>query len=171
MEFSKVIESRYSVRNFSNKKVEKEKITKILEAARLAPSAKNLQPTRVIVVQDKIEQMKEMTRCVFGSNVIFIICAQKTGIVSRKWGEVDATIAATCMMLQAHDLGLGTTIIGIFDKDKIKSHFCLNEELDVIMLLICGYPSIDAKPIQMHYEKKSLSEMMFKEDIDMPYKS
>ena len=170
MEFIKVIENRYSVRNFSNKKVEKEKITKILEAARLAPSAKNLQPTRVIVVQDRLEQMNEMTKCVFGANVIFIICAQKTGIVSRKWGDVDATIAATCMMLQAHDLELGTTMIGIFDKEKIKNHFCLNDELDVIMLLICGYPSDDAKPIQMHYEKKDISEMMFMEDLNTPYK-
>ena len=169
MEFEKLLNNRFSVRSFSNKVVEKNKITKILEAARLAPSARNLQPTRIIVVQKDMAKMEDFSGHLFGCNVVFIVCIDETNEISAKWGKVDAGIAATHMVFQAQDLGLGTTIIGTFDNDGIRNAYKLPECYEVAMLLICGYPSETVVPRESHFVKKPLNEMMFLEDLKVPY--
>ena len=169
MELKEILNQRFSVRKFLDKKVENEKILEILEAARTAPSARNLQPTRVIVVQDNINKMNELMHNTYGCNVVFIVCAEKAGLVSKTWGDVDATIASTLMMVRAWDLGLGTVFIGIFDEEKIKKEFSLPEGYEVVMLIACGYGAADALPSGMHFDKKELKEMMFKESLDNPY--
>ncbi|MDL2292856.1 nitroreductase family protein [Acholeplasma sp. OttesenSCG-928-E16] len=169
MDFDKVINMRYSVRKFSDKKVEKEKIDKLLMAVNLAPSARNSQATRVIVVQDTIDKMNELTKCVFGGNVLFIICAKKDNLVTRKYGEIDASIALTHLVLAASNEGLGTCIVGMFDREKTTEYFKMEEDLVPLLFVTCGYPSDDSKPIDLHYNRKDISEIAFKESLENKY--
>ena len=79
MDFLELAKTRYSCRSFSSKKVEKEKLEKILEAGRIAPTAVNYQPQRILVLQDpeKLEKLKECTKYGWGAPVIMIICYDK----------------------------------------------------------------------------------------------
>ena len=81
MEFEKVIKERFSTRKFSDKKVEKEKLAKILEAARLAPTAKNLQAFKIYVVESRegIEKIDKATRCRYNAPTVLVICGDKNG--------------------------------------------------------------------------------------------
>ena len=80
MEFDQLLKERYSVRKFSNQKVEKEKIDKILEAARIAPTAVNYQPQRILVVEDpdNLAKLKECTKYHFHAPLAMILCYDKT---------------------------------------------------------------------------------------------
>ena len=79
MEFEEVIRKRTSVRKFSDRKLEKEKLDKILEAGRLAPTAKNNQPIKIYVVQSNegIDKIDKATKCRYGAKTVLIICGNK----------------------------------------------------------------------------------------------
>lgn len=118
MKFEELIKDRYSCRKFKNTPVEKEKIEKILEAALVAPTACNLQPQRILVLTDKniIKALddEKCTRFTFDAPLIFVMCVDRSKAWTRKYdgissAEVDSSIAMTQMMLQAQELGLGTT--------------------------------------------------------------
>lgn len=118
MKFEQLIKDRYSCRKFKNTPVEKEKIEKILEAALVAPTACNLQPQRILVLTDKniIKALddEKCTRYTFDAPLIFVMCVDRSKAWTRKYdgissAEVDSSIAMTQMMLQAQELGLGTT--------------------------------------------------------------
>ena len=116
MDLMNLLKERYSVRNFSDKKVEKEKINAILDAGRLAPTAVNFQPQRILVLESEqsLANLKECTRYHFEAPLAFLICYDNTVSWKRAYdnkdmGEVDASIVATQMMLEITNLGLGTT--------------------------------------------------------------
>ncbi len=172
MDFLELAKNRYSCRSFLNKKVEKEKIEKILEAGRIAPTAVNYQPQRILVLQDeeKLSKLSECTRYGWNAPVIMIICYDKNISWKRKFdgkdeGIVDAAIVATQMMLEIEDLGLGTTWIGYFDSQKVKEIYELPENYEVVAILPIGYKSDDSKPSEMHYKRNSLEEMTFWDSI------
>ena len=107
MDFITLAKNRYSVRSYSEKQIERDKINKILEAAYIAPSAKNKQSARVYVVQSEegIEKLRALTRCVYNAPTVMMIGYEESeqyvnemeeGIVS---GQQDASIVATHMML------------------------------------------------------------------------
>ena len=75
MNFDKLSKNRYSMRNFSSEKIPAEMLTQILEAGRVAPTAKNLQPQRILVVQDeeRLKQMSEICSCIFGATTVLVI--------------------------------------------------------------------------------------------------
>ena len=123
MKFEELIKDRYSCRKFKNTPVEKEKIEKILEAALVAPTACNLQPQRILVLTDKniIKALddEKCTRYIFDAPLIFVMCVDRSKAWTRKYdgissAEVDSSIAMTQMMLQAQELGLGTTWVTSF---------------------------------------------------------
>lgn len=168
MEFLELAKKRYSCRSFLEKKVEKEKIEKILEAGRVAPTAVNYQPQRIIVLQEK-EQLEKLSNCtIYGWNapVILVVCYDKNISWKRKYdgkdeGIVDASIVTTHMMLEIADLGLGTTWIGSFDPEKVKETYKIPENYEVVALLPIGYPTEDAKPAAMHEKRNTLEEITF----------
>ena len=126
MDFAKLAAERYSLRKFSDRPVEAEKLSAVLEAGRNAPTAHNLQPQRIFVLQssEALEKVDGCTGAHFHPPVMLLVAydpeaAWKREDDGKNHGEIDAAIAVTQMMLQAADLGLGTTYVGMFDPEKL----------------------------------------------------
>ena len=128
MEFFDVIEKRYSMRGFEDREVEQEKLDKILEAARLAPTGVNFQPFKVIVIDTK--KNKEALSAIYPPEwfteapIALCVVASKERAWTRKFdgkniADIDATIVMTHMILAAEDLGLNTCFIAAFKPDEI----------------------------------------------------
>lgn len=172
MDFLELAKKRYSCRSFSNKKVEREKLEKILEAGRVAPTAVNYQPQRILVLQEK-EQLEKLCECTpygWSAPVIMIVCYDKNVSWKRKYdgkdeGIVDASIVTTHMMLEITDLGLGTTWIGSFDPEKVRKVYQIPEHYEIIALLPIGYPSEEASPSVSHEKRNSFGEFVFWDSI------
>jgi len=168
MDFLKLAKKRYSVRSFSDKKVEKEKLDLILEAGRVAPTAVNYQPQRIIVIE-KEEDMAKLNLCTrfhFNQTLALLVCYDKNVSWKRKFdnedmGDVDATIVATHMMLAAESLGIGSTWVGYFDPALVKEQFNLPENIIPVAILMMGYPSENAQPSPMHFQRFDLSVTTF----------
>ena len=166
MEFFDLIKSRYSCRKFESKNVEDEKLTKILEAARVAPTAKNVQPVKIWVFKsnDSLEKIRTVTPCHFNAPVILAVGGTKDGAFVRSDGrnyeDVDASIVATHLMLAVHDLGLGSTWVGFFEADKLKEFFPEMKDFDLVALFPIGYPANDSQPSDRHSIRKNLDEIV-----------
>lgn len=162
MDFLELAKERYSVRKMTEEKVKKEDLDKILEAAQIAPTAKNLQRQRLLVVDTKegIEKIKKCTKCDFGASTIIVISYEKEDTEeseeSRNFGLIDSGIIVTHMALEATNLGLGTTIVGLFEKDKLKEEFNIPEIYEPVLLLPIGY--IDRRPSILHNRRKDITE-------------
>lgn len=166
MDFYELSKSRYSVRSFSDKKIESEKLQQILECARFAPTACNNQPQKIYVVQseENIEKLKKICKCVFGANTVLII----TSNTSEEWknpftneyytGEIDCSIVCTHLMLQAWELGIGSCWVGYFNPELVRKEFDIPQKEKIVALLPLGYPSEDSKPIAMHFSRKELKD-------------
>ena len=159
MEFQKLIEERYSVREYQNKPVEQEKIDAILKAGNIAPTAKNNQPQQIYVINSKegLEKVKKLTACAFNAPVVFLCCGNKNReIISSISGlsmmQIDVSIVQTHMMLKATDLGLGSCWVCYFQPEDAVKLFNLPSNVIPYSLLFVGYPSADAKPSSRHYE-------------------
>ena len=87
MDFLELAKSRYSCRSFLDKEVENEKVLKILEAGRVAPTAVNYQPQRILVLQEKeeLEKLSECTRYGWNAPLIMIVCYDKNISWKRKF--------------------------------------------------------------------------------------
>jgi len=165
MDFLELAKKRYSVRKFSDKKVEKEKIDLILEAGRVAPTAVNYQPQRILVIDsdESLEKLKECTRYHFNAPLVMLVCYDNTISWKRNYdnkdmGEVDAAIVATQMMLEIDNLNLGTTWVGHFDPRKIIETFSLPENIIPVALFPIGYPHEESVPHQLHEKRLEISE-------------
>ena len=164
MEFEKVIKERFSTRKFSDKKVEKEKLAKILEAARLAPTAKNLQAFKIYVVESRegIEKIDKATRCRYNAPTVLVICGDKNGYShgNHSYVDIDTSIVTTHLMLAATNEGIDNIWIGLFEPDIIKEEFNLPDNLIPVNLLPIGYKTNDFKPSPMHTTRKNLEELV-----------
>ena len=165
MDFIELAKERYSVRKMTPERVKQEDLNKILEVARLSPTAKNLQRERLLVVntEEGIEKIKQCTLCDFGATTIIIISYEKDNEQnesedSKKYGLIDTGIVATHMCLEATNLGLGTTMVGLFDRELTKKLFNIPEKYQPELLLPIGY--IDKKPSILHERRKALEELV-----------
>lgn len=136
------IQKRRSVRAYNSTPIPHDKLMKILEAARLAPSAGNIQPWHFIVVAN-VEKRKKLARARFAkflktSPVVIVGCGDKSA--SPNWHVVDVAIAMQNMVLTATGEGLGTCWIGSFDEGEVRSLLKIPENLKVVALLALGYP-------------------------------
>lgn len=145
MDFLNIAKSRYTVRNYTNKKVEKDKLDKILTAAHVAPTAANLQPVRLLVVQkqDGLAKINKATN-IYNAPLAIIVCSDKSKAWKRPFDgkqttDIDASILTDHMMLEATELGLGTVWVCYFKPDIIKREFSLPENLEPINILVIGY--------------------------------
>ncbi len=146
------IRRRYSCRAYQEKSIEQEKLDCILEAARLAPSAKNTQDWRFVVVTDR-----DTKRRIAGTTnrpgvfekagAIIAACSNSDEVMrcGQAIGPIDVAIALEHICLQAADLGLGTCWIGSFDADKVRQILAIPEDIAIIELMALGYPA-DSKP-------------------------
>lgn len=163
MDFLELAKERYSVRKMTDEKINQEDLDKILEAARLSPTAKNMQRQRLLVIntEEGIEKIKECTQCDFGASTIIVISYEKDdeeneSEFSRKYGLIDTGIVATHMCLEATNLGLGTTMVGLFDRELTKEKFNIPKIYQPELILPIGY--IDRKPSILHEKRKAIEE-------------
>jgi len=152
MEFLELAKSRYSLRNYKNKPVEKDKLFKILEAARIAPSAVNFQPWHFIVATETkvLEKLHDVypREWIKKAPVIVIACSDhnqswKRGSDGKDSADIDISIAVDHMTLQATELGLGTCWVCNFDVHKCSDLFKLPHHVEPVVLLPIGYPNIE----------------------------
>jgi nitroreductase len=169
MDFLELSKLRYSVRKFDAKKVEDEKLEKVLEAGRLAPTAKNPQSHKIFVLKsdDALGRINEATPMAYHAPVVLMVCFDKN--ISYKntadgrypnyeGGEADACIVTTAMMMEATELGLGTLWARGYDSQKIFDAFPEIKGLELVCLLDIGYPAEDSEPSPRHASRKPLSE-------------
>lgn len=164
-DFESVIRERTATRKFKEKTVPKEKIEKILEAGRLAPTAKNIQPQKIYVVQSKegLEKIDKISPCRYGSSTVLIVCSDKSIAWSKEnysSYETDACIVATHMMLEATNIGIDNIWIEMFDIEALKKEFNLKENLEPICLIPLGYASEDYTGNPMHNQRKDLEDIV-----------
>lgn len=147
------IMTRRSVRKYSDKPVEEEKLCQVLEAARLAPSSANGQNWKFIVVRDR-EKLDLLLEAADGQPFVgqapcaIVACGTKRRIMDcgQPTDTVDCSIAMSFMMLEAHELGLGTCWLGHFFADKVKKALHIPEDVSVVAFTPLGYP--DEEPIR-----------------------
>lgn len=166
MSFIDLAKNRFSCRKFDSKPVEQEKIDMILESARVAPTAVNKQPQRILVVDDRkiTESLKDCTKYTFDAPLCFIICVNKNlaynrGYDGKNSADIDGSIVTTHMMLQAQDLDLGTTWVMAFNPEKAKKILDLPDELEPLAILPTGYPAKDVEISPLHAKSITLDEM------------
>lgn len=155
--FGELIAQRYSVRDFADTPVEKEKLDIILEAARLAPTAVNYQPVRLYVVQSRegLEKLSGL-RQLFGATVAVIVCYDDSVSWKNRHdgghdsGEADASIVTTHMMLQAWELGIGSCWIGAFCPVDVCAAFDIPACQHPVAILAMGYAGETGLPSDRH---------------------
>lgn len=166
MDFLELAKERFSVRSFSDKKVEQDKVDLILDAACVAPTACNFQPQKILVLdnEESLIKLKECTPYHFDAPLAFIIFYDITKSWKRKYddkeeGDVDASIVTTHMMLEATNIGLGCTWVGSFDPEMVKKQFNVPKDYIPISILPVGYKSENVKPNPIHHNRLDKSEV------------
>lgn len=167
MDFIEVIQNRYSCRAFAPQAIEQEKIDRILEAGRIAPTAVNKQPVHVwaITNPDTLEAIKGLTRSNYGAPLILAVGCRPTDAWVRRYdnkngAEVDASIVATYLMLAAENEGLATLWVGSFDPVLLKEILPGAEGYELVAMINVGYPSPESQPSAMHGVRKELGELV-----------
>ncbi len=165
-DFDEVISKRTAIRKFSNNLLSDEILQKILEAGRKAPTAKNMQPQVIYVIKsnDAHAKLDLATPCRYGAPVCLLVCADK----SQAWSsgdyssyEMDATIVATHMMLEATNLGVDNIWVKNFDSKILKNEFELSENIVPVCLMPLGYRAPDCPINPMHNVRKELDSFVF----------
>ena len=160
MELSELAKKRYSVRSYNGKKVEKEKLEKILEAAHVAPTAANLQPVRLLVIQQE-EGLEKLSKAanIYHAPLAIVVCADHDKAWVRPFDkkqtcDIDASILTDHMMLQASELGLGSVWICYFKPDILREEFCIPKNLEPVNILAVGYSEETPQSPDRHEETR-----------------
>lgn len=167
-DFLKLAEKRYSVRKFKADKISEDDIELILKAGHLAPTGCNNQPQKILVIQsdDALSKLKECTKYHFDAPLAMLVCYDKTACWNRFYdgkpcGDVDASIVCTHMMLEATEIGVGSTWVMSFKPTEMRQQFNIPDDFEPIALLTLGYPADDAKPFPGHSEFRPIEETVF----------
>ena len=165
MEFTQLIAQRYSCKNFGTGKVDAAALHTILEAGRLAPTAKNTQEQRIYVVQSEegLAKIDKATPCRYNAPTCLVVAFDRTNVFTypggrRDSGVEDATIVATHMILAAANAGVDSCWVNFFDPDKLAKALGLPENEEIVMLLDLGHAAEGAGPLPNHSSRKPLSE-------------
>lgn len=161
MDFFELVNKRESVRGYINKEVEKEKIIKIIESARVAPSACNAQPWKFVIVnnKEKVEKLAYMLHDPLVANInkfaltapaFIVVVGEKRNITSKIGGiikqkdftSMDIGIASEHICLAARDLGLGTCMMGWFREKPIKELLNIPKNKEIHLVIALGYYDI-----------------------------
>ncbi|MBP5684611.1 MAG: nitroreductase family protein [Bacilli bacterium] len=165
MEFEDIIRRRTATRKFSDKKIEQEKIDKILEAGRLAPTAKNKQPIKIYVVNSNegLNKIDKASRCRYGASTVFIVCGNKNEAFQKEnhtTYEMDACIVATHMLLEATNLNVDNIWVELFDEQVLREEFKIPSEIVPVCILPMGYKDIDCPLNPMHNIRKDINDLV-----------
>ncbi len=170
MNFQRIAENRHSIRDYLAKEIEEEKLSQILESARSAPSAGNLQAYKIFVTKEAALKRK-VAQAAFdqdfvGEAAVVLIFCQDAYQSAKKYSErgeklyslQDTTIACAYAQLAASDLGLGACWVGAFDEEKVKRTVHIPQTLRPVALLPIGYPAENPKI----KDRRPLSELVVK---------
>lgn len=165
MNFEDIIRKRTAVRKFSDKKVEEDKINKILEAGRLAPTAKNNQPFKIYVVNSEagLSKIDKATRCRYGAKTVLMICGNVEEAYHKEeysTYEMDSCIVATHMMLEATNVGVDNIWVESFDEDILREEFNIPSDYIPVCLLPLGYKAEDCPTNPLHEKRKKLEDIV-----------
>ena len=168
MNVFEAIRKRRSVRGFLDKSIEDEKLSAVLEAGRLAPSAKNRQEWRFVVVKNR-EVRREVAEAANGQNfvgeapVVIVACGVTDGYVmscGQPSYPIDVAIALDHISLAAVEVGLGTCWIGAFKEEEVRKILSVPEDVKIVALTPVGYAATDKKI----RPRKDLEDIVFNEE-------
>lgn len=165
MEFAEVVKNRYSCKKYDEKQISAEQLDAVLQAGRLAPTAKNLQGQRIYVVQsaEGLAKIDELTPCRYGAPTVLVVAFDKNSVFvypgeEANSGVEDVSIVATHMMLAATNTGVDSCWLNFFDPAAVAKAFNLPENEQVLMLLDLGFAAEGFAPLPNHTSRKPLEE-------------
>ena len=165
--FLELAEKRYSCRKYKPDPLPEEYLDRLLRAAALAPTGYNLQPWRIMVIRSPkgLEELKSVTPYTFGAPCVLAVLACGSEGWTRKYDGkscrvIDASIAATHIILQAADMGLGTCWVMSFDPAAFTRIFEPGADMEPVALIPVGFPADDAAPGPGHAASKDLKELV-----------
>ncbi len=170
-DFFELVKNRYSERFYAPTPIEQEKLDKIIEAGRIAPTARNCQPQHFYIIrsEDGLAKLKTVTKYHYNAPAMILVCYD----IQKVWkfdmdrncpnynsGEQDGSIAATSMMFAAEALGVHTVWVRDFDSKTAAETFGLPDNMKPVMLLGLGYPNERAKPSAWHFQKNPVEDFV-----------
>lgn len=167
MEFYDLLRKRYAARQYSEQKVESSKLAEILEAARIAPTAKNLQPFKIIVC-DNEESLGKLSKAanIYKAPLALLVCGDMEKAWHREWDgklsqDIDTAIITTHMMLEATNQGLDSVWVCNFKPDILKEEFSLPDNLVPVHILVLGYAQGERPSLSRFKERrKAMAELV-----------
>ena len=166
MELEKIIRERYSVRHYSEETIPAEVLDQIIEAGRIAPTAGNRQPQRIYILksEEALAKIREITPCAFDAPAVLLFAYNR----DEQWtnpleegicaGQQDVSIAATHIMLEAWNLGVGSCWVNRFPNTETGKAFGLPDNEIPVLLMPLGYPAEDSTPGPKHALRKDRNE-------------
>ena len=177
MDVFETFAKRKSVRSYLEAPVPDEVLSKVMDTARLAPSAGNIQPWHFVIIREKEKRAKIAKGCKYGkflseTPVVIIACGDKKA--SPRWHSVETSIALEHIVIAATALGLGTCWIGMFNEEEIRKMIDLPKRFEIIALMALGYPSgkvdLGAKLLHAIRPRKKLEDIISKETYSNSWK-
>jgi nitroreductase len=170
MSFLELAKHRCTTRGFTEQRISENDLEQILSVGRVAPTACNKQPQRIIVVrhQDNIKKVQK-AYMTFGSQCVFIVCRDTRDALIRPFdqkcsGDLDIGIICDHMMLAARELNIGSVMVGLFNPEIIRKEFNVPEYIEPTALLILGYPEKGfLSPKRHSTERKPLTDTVMYE--------
>ena len=173
MDVMEAIKGRRSIRQFTDDPIEKDKLDRLLEAARWAPSGGNLQKWRFVVVTEPSQKqlVRQFAPGIFAMPTAFIVICAEVETDANEWKQrlylADCSIAAQNIMLAAYEMGIGTCVALSYAKTAIREILELPEDFEPMLVVTLGYPAEDPEPPP----RFELSEMAFEERYGQEWKS
>lgn len=172
MEFLELAKKRCSTRKYTEQKVEPEKLTRILEAARVAPTGKNAQAFKLLVMEseESLTKLKEAANF-YDAPLAILTCADIENTWHRSFdgkiiSDIDASIVSTHMVLEATELGLASLWICRFKADVVREAFHIPEGFEPVNLTVFGYPAEPLKSAERHNsDRKALETLVVQESF------
>lgn len=165
MEFKELIKARYSCKKYDGNQISTEQMQAILEAGRLAPTAKNLQEQHIYALQSEeaLAIIDEITPCRYGAPTVLVVAFNAENVYvypgeQRDSGIEDASIVATHMLLAAKDAGVDSCWINRFNPAELKEKLGLPEQEEVLMLMDLGFAAEGVGPLANHEKRKPLED-------------
>ena len=166
IEFLELAKKRYSCRSFTDKVVDEITLNKILEAARIAPTARNRQPQKLYVITKKedLAKIDVVTKCRYNAPMVIAIGYDKEVVSAipsfenRNFGDIDTSIVITHMILQAEELGVQTCWVGAYEHGKAEQVLGIPANVELTALLPIGYAAENGQPSERHTDRKAIAE-------------
>lgn len=167
-DFMELAKARFSTRRFSTRPLEQDKLDKILEAGRIAPTGANKQPQKIYVIRkpEHLDTLNSLTPCIYGASTVLLAAYDD----NLDWknpmetefhtGEVDTAIVATHMMLEAAELGVDSCWVAHFPPKKTAAAFGLPANIHPVLLMPLGYRESSYRPAPNHEQYRDMSELV-----------